>query len=224
MKQSNSIRIIIWIFIILFLLAGIFFILEYFNIWSVSSYYTKWFGTDKAPTAKVEDPLLLEKEELMKAKMSLDQRAKIIEARDINLKKMQKEYDQLILTLKTKKDQIAKQMESIEQSKQEEESRDKKIKYLSDKLSNMPPEQAVRIIEGLDTLLVIEIFKQMDKDAAEAGRQSIVNYLLSLIAAPSGENAGEMPGGRNNPKKAQEILKYISKFPDELIRKDDNKQ
>ncbi len=55
------------------------------------------------------------------------------------------------------------------------------IKTQAGYLINMPPPAAVERISKLDDLLAIDILRQIDKEAEEEGKVSVVPYFLSLM-------------------------------------------
>jgi flagellar protein FlbB len=65
----------------------------------------------------------------------------------------------------------------------EEGNRQNKLKVLASKVGNMRPMDAVGMLENWPDQDIIDVFKQMDKDAEEEGKPTITNYLLSLFEA-----------------------------------------
>ncbi len=215
--RSSFMRLIVWICFNLFLVAAILFILEFFNIWSVTRAYDEYFKPADIPITQQEDPLLLDKEQLKKAQISMKAYGEVLKTREIALEEAQKRHDQLILRLKQKSDQLIEKEKRLNQQKEESDNRNKRLESIASQLTNMPPPQAVRILEGIDTLTVIEILNQIDKSAAEAGTASVASYYISLIASPPEGKPNGQAGGRDNPKKAQEIVRLKAKFAGEEI-------
>jgi len=128
-----------------------------------------------------EDPLLLDKEFVRKEREKLDDDKRALELALADLERRS-------LELKEREAKLGEEAKRIDEEK----------KVLSDKigaydnyrdnvrtqaqyLSSMPPQKAVERIALLDDLLAIDILRQMDRNAEEQGRSSIVPYLLSLM-------------------------------------------
>ena len=61
------------------------------------------------------------------------------------------------------------------------EIRDRTVERNAINLTNMPPERAVGILEAMDDQDIIDVFRKTDELAEDAGRASIVPFLLSLM-------------------------------------------
>lgn len=61
------------------------------------------------------------------------------------------------------------------------EDRQKKVKDLAQKVKNMPPEKAQEMMRNWKDFDIIDVMRQMDKDAETEGSTSIVPYLLTLF-------------------------------------------
>ena len=57
----------------------------------------------------------------------------------------------------------------------------KNVKQLATKIKNMPPEDSVKIIVNWEEPLIIDVLRQMDQDAEDAGQVSITSYLITLM-------------------------------------------
>lgn len=200
--QTTRGQLLVWILLNIFLIAIILFLLDHFSIWNTPrTFVTELLDGEKMLLMKVEDPLLLEKEELKKARMSLHAEKEILKARERALEEVQNHHDRLILQVQQKWNQAEQLRAKFLEQKKEDASRDKNIINIADKMTQMPPAKAVERLEGLDSLLVIDIFAQMDKKAEEEGGTSVVAYYLSLM----------------DTKKAQEILRLKAKFQEEEV-------
>ncbi|MGC8764361.1 MAG: periplasmic-type flagellar collar protein FlbB [Brevinematia bacterium] len=132
-------------------------------------------------TPKVEDPYLLEK-------LELEKKWKLLEEKIRGLEDEKKKIQNELRNLDIEKQDIAAQKENIknmisefERAKAEKESYDKKLENLAEYIENMPPLDAVKIIEKQEDLMIIDLFKKMDERAKKAGKQSIVPYLISKM-------------------------------------------
>jgi len=130
---------------------------------------------------RTEDPYLLAKEEQKK----LDYSRQIAW---MKLKEKEKELKNFELKLKEKENALNEQWRRLkEKEKQldlkykEKETYKQKVEQQAVYLVSMPPQQAVQRLQNMDDLLVIDIFKAIEKKAKEEGKQSIVPYYLSLM-------------------------------------------
>ncbi len=194
--QSNKMKLLVWVFLNIFLIASILFVLDYFKIWSGYDFYYDLIGKDKVIT-KVEDPLLLDRERLMKREASLNARANILDMRERALEEVQKHHEETMMLVKRGKDQIDEREQSLIMAVKEKENIEKNIKDLSEKITNMPPAKAVEKLETLDPIEIIDIFRQIDKNAKEAGIASISSKYLSDLS----------------PKKSREVMRLKLKSP-----------
>lgn len=200
--KATGMRLLVWIMLNLFLIAAILFVLDYFQIWSVSSFYNDWSKPDPEVAMKIEDPLLIEKEEIKKQKLSLVAREEILKSKQIALKELIKQHDEFKTAMKQKSDQLLEREEKLKDDVAKKNDREKNIEYLANVISNMPPDASVERLEAIaaeDPLLVIEIFEKIDKKAAELGQGSMVPLYVSKM----------------NVKKVQEFMRLKAKFPGE---------
>ena len=122
---------------------------------------------EKLDFKKKEEKLLEAKEELEKAKLSLDE----------ELAKLKAEAEKL----EQLKENLRKKEKSLAEKEAESSSRLEQVKVLANKVSSMPPNKAVEMLVNWPDTDIIEVFKQMDKNAEEDGRPSITTYLLTLF-------------------------------------------
>lgn len=132
---------------------------------------------------QVEDVYLLSREEYNKQQLA----AKLYEE---ELKQKEKELTEKEAQLKSKE-------EEIEEAKKKVEEKDKKIEAEYNKYKNyqenirlqaeyivsMPPEDAVKRLNNMEDLLVIDILREIERKAQDEGKKSIVPYLLTLMDA-----------------------------------------
>ncbi len=132
-------------------------------------------------TPRVEDPYLLEKVELEKKWQVLEEKIKGLEDEK---KKIEKELRDINIekeNIAQEKENIKNMISEFERAQSEKESYSKRLDSLAEYIENMPPLDAVKIIEKQEDLIIIDLFKRMDERAKKAGRQSIVPYLISRM-------------------------------------------
>ncbi len=130
---------------------------------------------------KVEDPYLLEKLELEKKWRLLDEKLRVLEEEK---KKIQNELRKIEIEkqdISIEKEKVKNMIGEFEKARTEKESYEKKVEALAEYIENMPPLDAVKIIEKQEDLMIIDIFKKMDEKAKKSGKQSIVPYLISKM-------------------------------------------
>ncbi|MDH4128213.1 MAG: hypothetical protein OEV44_05630 [Spirochaetota bacterium] len=210
--KPTRIRLLVWILLNLFLIVVILYLLSSFNIWDGPNKIYNWvkqiFKSKEVITKKIEDPLLLKEEELKKWEMKLKEHETLLKVRELAINESNKSVNQVMLKLQQKSKQLRDQEIKILARQQESENEVKNIKDLAEKLRSMPPKDAVNILEGLDSILIIKVFRQMDKDAEEAGTSSVASYYLSIM----------------KKEKAQEIFRLKAKLPVDDIEEDTNSQ
>ncbi|RME91297.1 MAG: flagellar protein FlbB [Candidatus Hydrogenedentota bacterium] len=117
---------------------------------------------------KKKEEALLEKQE------TLAQKEDLLKQQEEKLKAEQKKLEEIQKSLEQEKKKLALM-------KQDLEDRKAKIRDLARKVGNMPPEKAKEMLENLPDFDVIDILREMDKEAEREGRQSITAYLLTLF-------------------------------------------
>lgn len=202
--KATGMRLLVWIMLNLFLIAAILFVLDYFQIWSVTSFYNEWSKPDPEVALKMEDPNLIEKDEIKKQKLSLIAREEILKTKENALKELIKQHEEFKTVMKQKSEQLQEREEKLKNDEAKKNDRVKNIEYLANVISNMPPDASVERLEAIaaeDPLLVIEIFEKIDERAAALGQGSLVPLYVSKM----------------NVEKVQEFMRLKAKFPGESL-------
>ncbi len=182
MAVSNKSKII-YLLILIFFLAGVgVFWLDNIGLINLSSKMHSLKGEEELSLdAAGDEPSLIEKEEFGKEKEKLTERIEDLDKREALLAEREKE----IGAERDKLEQIRKGLE-LEQKKLENDRKKdsgyrKNVTVLANKVSNMPPEEAVKIMSNWDDPLIIDVLRQMDSDSEAQGRMSITPYLMTLF-------------------------------------------
>ncbi|PKL18693.1 MAG: hypothetical protein CVV49_04525 [Spirochaetae bacterium HGW-Spirochaetae-5] len=182
MAVSNQSKII-YLFVLIIFLAGVsVFWLDNIGLIDLGPKMNLLKGDEPLSLdAPGDEPSLIEKEEFGKEKEKLIERIEDLDKREALLAEKEKE----ISSERDKLEQIRKGLE-LEQKKLENDRKKdsgyrKNVIVLSNKVSNMPPEDAVKIMSNWDDPLIIDVLRQMDADAENAGRMSITSYLMTLF-------------------------------------------
>lgn len=130
---------------------------------------------------RTEDPYLISKEERRKEEIAKEiewQKIKKYEEelknKEIALKAKEKDLEEYEKRLKEKEKEIDKKYI-------EKETYKEKIAQQAKYFVSMRPEEAVKRLELLDDTLLIDILKEIERQATEEGKLSIVPYYLSLM-------------------------------------------
>jgi len=182
MAVSNRSKIIYLIILILFLAGMSFFWLDNIGLINISSKISSLKNTDELSlNAAGDEPSLIEKEEFGKEKEKLQERIEDLDKREALIAEKEKEID----SEKDKLEQVRKGLELEQRKLENERKKDsgyrKNVVVLANKVSNMPPEEATKIMSNWDDPLIIDVLRQMDADSEAAGKMSITSYLMTLF-------------------------------------------
>jgi len=129
----------------------------------------------------VEDPLLLDKEFLGK-------KEQVLSARERELALVKEELERKTLTLQEQETKLAEEAKHLDEEKKvlsekisAYDNYKENIKKQAQYFTSMPPREAVERLELLDELLAIDILRQIDQNAQEQGKVSIVPFYLSRM-------------------------------------------
>jgi len=129
----------------------------------------------------MEDPQLLEKELLNKRLEALSKREKELVLKEKQLNEREQKIKQIEDKLKEESQGLEEEKKLLSEKLHEYDNYKENIKKQAEYFTNMPPKAAVERLSKMDDLLVIDILRQIDKNAEEKGSSSIVPYLLSLM-------------------------------------------
>lgn len=126
-------------------------------------------------------PTEVEKVEFQKWEQKLVEREEMLAKREGEIKNKEtgsedqkREIDEMRRALKAEKEKFVA-------AQKEWEDRQKKVKDLAEKVRNMPPQKAQEMMQNWRDFDIIDVMRQMDKDAEVEGNASIVPYLLTLF-------------------------------------------
>ncbi len=181
-RISERSKMVYLIILILAILGSGAFWLDYigmFNFHSLVNRYMK--EPESVMTASGDEPSLIMREEFEKEKDRLQERIEKLDRREALISEKEKELE----TEEEKLEEIKKGIELEKKKFQEEKERysgyQKNVQVLAEKMANMPPEQSVEIMVQWEDPLIIDVLRQMDQNAAEAGQASITPYLITLM-------------------------------------------
>ena len=181
MAVSNKSKIIFLIILIVFLCGISLVWLDSIGLFNFGSKFRSAVEREELSLdASGDEPSLIEKEEFGKEKVKLLERIEELDKRDALLAEREKEINEE----KEKLDQIRKGLE-LERKKFEDDLKKdagyrKNVVVLANKMSNMPPQESVKIMANWEETLIIDVLRQMDADSEAEGRASITSYLLTI--------------------------------------------
>jgi flagellar protein FlbB len=128
-----------------------------------------------------EDPYLLEREFLTK-------REQILEAKTLEVELQARELEEQELMLREREAKLGEEAKRLEEEKKVLSEKQREYDNYKDNIfrqatyfTSMPPEAAVERLSKMDDLLVIDILREIDRNAEETGAFSVVPFYLSLM-------------------------------------------
>ena len=181
-EKAKAIYLII--LIIFVTLVGIFW-LDYIGLININKIYRSFVKTEVPSVldATDDEPSLIEREEFEKQKEKLLERIEDLDRREANILQTEKELEKEKEKLQEMGKGLDLEKEKIEKDKNMYSGYKRNITDLARKIGGMRPEEAIKIILNWEDPLIIDVFRQMDTEAEEAGTQSITTYLITLMPA-----------------------------------------
>lgn len=179
--MADKARVLYLLLLIFFLLTVGFFIFDYYGLIDADEIFPILAKKPSLVNWDKESPTEVEKLEYKKAREHLDEEIleieKIRQSLEEDREKIQAENEKLDEIKKS----IQEKERQIAQTKIDQDKRENKIKVLANKIANMPPDKAKELLVNWPDQDIIDVMKQMDKDAEEEGTSSITTYLLTLF-------------------------------------------
>lgn len=190
---SNRAKILYLVLLILFISGFGLFWLDYIGLFDISSYVNSFRGEPELVTeAGGDEPSLVEREEFEKEKQKFAERVESLDKREALITEKEKEFE----SQKEKIEEVRKGLELEKKRFDQEKTRysgyRQNVKVLADKMINMPPVSAVNIMLNWEDTLIIDVLRQIDADAREAGKTSITPYLMQKMSEVKAERASRI--------------------------------
>jgi Skp family chaperone for outer membrane proteins len=179
---TNTAKTLYLIILIIFISAFGLFWLDYIGMVNMGK-YIKPLKDEAASVvdAPGDEPGLIAREEFEKEKQLLLEREENLDKREAMLK----EKEAQLVSREEKIEEMRRGLEVEKQKLKNDKSSysgyRKNVEVLADKVANMPPKESVKIMEKWEEPLIIDVLRQMDADAEEAGTTSITAYLITLL-------------------------------------------
>ncbi|HBS05296.1 MAG TPA: hypothetical protein DEA96_10040 [Leptospiraceae bacterium] len=180
-RFSAKVRIVYLTLVILFT-GGVF--LYLLDTWGVIRLEEKlpFLASDPPRTPLSEDSqTLLEKEALEKQEEKLKEKELELQEMQERLQTRQEALQQEQQKLDEAREGLKEARKQLERESEARQTRDEKIQQMAQRLGAMPPDDAVAIVRGWSNVDVVDVFVQMERNAEEAGEQSIVPFLITKL-------------------------------------------
>ncbi len=190
---SDRSKIIYLVMLILFIIAFGLFWMDYIGLLDISSYVNRFRGEPALVTEAGDDePSLMEREEFEKEKLKFSERIEDLDKREALITEREKEIDALKEKMEESRKGLDLEKKKLEHEKTRYSGYKKNVKVLAVKAISMPPENAVDIMLNWEDPLIIDVLRQIDADAQEAGRMSVSSYLLQKMSEKKAERASRI--------------------------------
>jgi hypothetical protein len=178
----NQKRFILFLLLLIVVFSGgIFYALDATGVIRASDILP--FLAPKNPL-RIEDkdyPTEVEKVEFQKWEQKLIEREEALARREADLKSKETGGEDQKREIEETRRALRAEKEKFIVAQKEWEDRQKKVKDLAEKVRNMPPQKAQEMMQSWRDFDIIDVMRQMDKDAELEGNPSIVPYLLTLF-------------------------------------------
>jgi flagellar protein FlbB len=190
---SNRSKIIYLILLILFICGFGLFWMDYIGLLDMSAYINRFRGEPPLVTeAKDDEPSLVEREEFEKEKQKISERVEDLDKREALIAEKEKDLE----SQKEKMEEVRKGLDLEKKKFDQEKNRysgyKQNVKVLANKMVNMPPASSVDIMLNWEDPLIIDVLRQIDADAQDAGRTSITPYLIQIMSQKKADRASRI--------------------------------
>ena len=190
---SNRAKVLYLLILIIFISGAGLFWMDHIGLIDISSYLQRFKGEPELVTeAKDDEPSLMEREEFEKEKQRLNERIEELDKREALIAEKEKEQE----AQKEKMEEIRKGLDlekkKFEQVKSTYSGYKKNVKVLANKIVSMEPQKSVDIMLNWEDPLIIDVLRQIDADASEAGRVSVTSYLMQKMSDKRADRASRI--------------------------------
>ncbi len=178
---SDKVKIVYLTFVIFFALGVLAYLLDTWGVINMEEYIP--FLEEESPLVAedADEPGLLEWERLEKEEIR-------IEEERIKLEEERLKLEETLAAIKAKEEELAarergvtEEKEQIAENQAARFQREEMIRNMATRMTNMPPQDAVAIMAGFSNTDLVDVLLQMEDNAVQAGQQSIVPFLMTLL-------------------------------------------
>lgn len=179
-------RILVMLAIILALILGGLVWFDYLGLLDLKDLFAPAYRLiglpARRPGALPADSLtLLEDERNAKLYEALDAVREELDARSGSLDEKEAEISRIAQELEEQRKALEDREKSFNQTVESIENRKANVDQNARYLSGMPPKNAVEILKSMDDQMIIDVLRAVERQAQEAGQDSVVAYWLSLM-------------------------------------------
>ena len=180
--MGDSRRVFFLVLIIVFFTGVLVFLLDRTGVIQASD-YMPGFLQKKNPVLTEDNqyPSEVDKLNFEKTEQRLNEKEEQLSKLENDLKAKEAALAQKDQEIKEIEKSLLDERTRLQRLVSEWNDRKKKIADLAVKVQNMPPDKAREMMERWPDFDVIEVLRQIDKNAAETGEDSITPYLLTLF-------------------------------------------
>ncbi len=182
-KVSDRAKLLYLGVLILFLVAAGMFWLDYIGLIDIEKMLYKVYKREAVmvTAAKDDEPSLVAKEEFEKEKDKLKERVEDLDKREALISESEKKLEKEREKIDDMRKGIDLEKKRLEDEKKKFSGYQRNVKDLAQKITSIRPEEAVEIMVKWEEPLIVDVLRQIDSDAQEAGKMSISSYLISLM-------------------------------------------
>jgi chromosome segregation ATPase len=139
-----------------------------------------------------ENPYLLEREEIGKELERISLINEQIVNRQKEVEAKESATDKKLEELKKRETELEKKARILDDREKQYSDKQKNIREQAEKLYNMPPEDAVALLEKQAEADIVDILRAIDAYSAELGSQSTAPFMLKLMGDINSEKAANV--------------------------------
>jgi len=180
-RLSEKIKIVYLTFVILFAGGVFLYLLDSWGMIRLDQYLP--FITKSPPVVDyTQDSVTdLERERLRKEELRIEEENLRLQEEKERFEIVQSEYEEKMRKLEEMKRGLDDQKRILEENRKQAQNRKKMIEDMSRRIYAMRPDDAVAIVAGWSNTDLVDVFLQMEQNASDEGRQSIVPYLMTKM-------------------------------------------
>jgi len=179
--MSQMKPVILSLLFITFLVGVGFYTLDSLGIIQASDTFTFLAPKNPKVVQDNEYPTEVDKLQMKKLEDKLREKEEKLASREDEIKKNETDLKQKLGDLDEVKKDLLAQRKKLSSMMKDFSGRKDKIKDMANKVANMPPIKAQEMMQNWSDFDIIEVLRQMDKQAQIDGTISITPYLLTLF-------------------------------------------
>jgi flagellar protein FlbB len=190
---SNRAKILYLVLLILFISGFGLLWMDYIGLVNMSKYVERFRGEPELVTeAKDDEPSLMEREEFDKEKQKLVERIEDLDKREALIAEKEKDFEAQKEKIEETRKGLDLEKKKFTLDKEQYSGYRKNVKVLANKIVSMPPKSSVEIMLNWEDPLIIDVLRQIDADAQDAGKMSITPYLMKIMSDTRADRASRI--------------------------------